>query len=112
MPLLDEEVRSVPEVKSLLDSSAAAQRRLLRAAGRQGSLRAGVEFADVGLVLARFSRPIGGGFDPALEKGMAHRHLDIFIDGLREHGQPPLEGDAPTLRQLRAMGRRARSAKG
>ncbi len=111
MPLLDEEVRSYPEIKVLLDSTAAAQRRLLRAAEQQGSLRAGVQFADVGLVLARFSRPIRGGFDPELEEDMAHRHLDIFIDGLRDHGQPPLEGRAPTLRQLRAMRRRSRSAK-
>jgi len=110
MPLLDEEVRSFPEVKTLLNSTAAAQRRLLRAAEQQGSLRAGVEFADVGLVLARFSRPIGGGFDPALEQGVAHRHLEIFIDGLREHGQPPLEGQAPTLRELRGMRRRSRAA--
>ena len=124
MPLLDEEVRSFPEVKTLLNSTAAAQRRLLRAAEQQGSLRAGVEFADVGLVLARFSRPIGGGFDPALEQGVAHRHLEIFIDGLREHGQPPLEGQAPTLRELpryapqescrsrEALNRGARSTRG
>jgi AcrR family transcriptional regulator len=111
MPLLDEEIRSFPEVKVLLDSTAAAQQRLLRAAQQQGSLRAGVQFADVGLVLARFSKPISGGFDPDLEVGMAHRHLDIFIDGLRDHGQPALEGQAPTLRQLRAMGRGSRPAK-
>jgi hypothetical protein len=110
MPQLGEEVRNSPDVKVLLDSTAAAQRRLLRAAEQQGSLRAGVQFADVGLVLARFSRPIGGGFDADLQEAMAHRHLDIFIDGLRDHGQPALEGQAPTLRQLRAMRRRSRAA--
>ena len=103
MPLLDEEVRSAPEVGALLDATAAAQNRLLRAARRQGSLRAGIQFADIGLSLARFSRPIGGGFDPELEHGVAHRHLDVFIDGLRDHGQRRLEGPAPTLRQLRSM---------
>ncbi|HMG43151.1 MAG TPA: helix-turn-helix domain-containing protein [Acidimicrobiales bacterium] len=108
MPQLDEDVRNDPEVRSLLDSTAAAQQQLLRAADEQGSLRAGVEFADVGLALARFSRPIGGGFDPALEEGVAHRHLDVFIDGLRNRGRErPLEGPAPTLRELRRMGTRA-----
>jgi len=105
MPLLDEDVRNDPEVRSLLNSTAAAQQQLLHAAAEQGSLRAGVEFADIGLALARFARPIGGGFDPTLEDGVAHRHLDVFIDGLRNHGEePPLEGPTPTLRQLRRMG--------
>jgi AcrR family transcriptional regulator len=75
MPLLDEDARSSPDVKALLDSTAAAQTRLLRAARRQGSSRAGVDFADVRLALARFSRPLGGGFDPELDDGAAHRHL-------------------------------------
>jgi hypothetical protein len=48
--------------------------------------------ADVGLVLARFSSRIGGGFDPDLEEGMERRHLDRFIDGFRDHGRSPLEG--------------------
>jgi AcrR family transcriptional regulator len=103
MPLVDETVRNDPEVKALLDSSARAQQELITSATRQGSLRGGVHFADVGLALARFSRPIGGAFDPELEITMAHRHLDVFIDGLRDTGGPPLPGPGLTLRKLRAM---------
>ena len=103
MPLLDDEVRSAPEVKRLLNSTAAAQSELVALAQRQGSLRVGVTFADIGLALARFSRPIGHGFDPALEASVAHRHLDVFIDGLRNHEGAPLAGPALTLRKLRAM---------
>lgn len=103
MPQLDEEVRRAPEVRSLLDSTAAAQSELIALAERQGSLRAGVTFADIGLALARFSRPIGGGFDPAFEAGVAHRHLDVFIDGLRDAGGPALPGPELTLGNLRAM---------
>jgi AcrR family transcriptional regulator len=111
MSQLDDDVRNDPEVRSLLDSTAAAQQQLVSAADEQGSLRAGVEFADVGLALTRFSRPIGGGFDPELEEGFAHRHLDVFIDGLQDHGHGrPLTGPVPTLPELRRMGRRADAA--
>jgi AcrR family transcriptional regulator len=103
MPLLDDEVRKVPEVKALLDATAAAQSELIAAALRQGSLRVGVGFADIGLILARLSRPLGHGFEPQLESAMAHRHLDVFIDGLRERGDPPLADSGLTLGALRAM---------
>lgn len=108
MPLLDDEVRSAPEVKGLLDSTAAVQGELVALAQRQGSLRAGVTFADIGLALARFSRPLGHGFDPAFEASVAHRHLDVFVDGLRDDGGPPLSGPELTLGNLRAMQRRRR----
>jgi len=105
MPRLDEEVRNQPDVKALLDATAAAQSELIAVASSEGSLRAGVQFGDVGLALARFSRPIGHDFDPELESGIAHRHLEVFIDGLRERGEPSLTGPALTLRRLRRMQR-------
>jgi AcrR family transcriptional regulator len=103
MPLLDDEARNAPAVKELLDATAAAQSELIAAASGQGSLRAGVGFADIGLILARFSRPLGHGFDPQLESAIAHRHLDVLIDGLRERGDPPLDESGLTLGALRAM---------
>jgi AcrR family transcriptional regulator len=109
MPILDDEARGAPEVKALLDSTAAAQAELLASAQRQGSLRPGVTFADIGLALARFSRPIGHRFDPALEATVAHRHLDVFIDGLRHDVGPPLTGPTLTLPDLRAMQERSGS---
>jgi integrase len=59
MPLLDDETRNHPDVRALLDSTAGAQSKLIAVASREGSLRAGGQFSDVGLALARFSRPIG-----------------------------------------------------
>ena len=61
MPLLDDEIRGAPEVKALLDATAAAQGELIAAAQQQRSLRAGVDFADVGLALARFPARSGTG---------------------------------------------------
>jgi AcrR family transcriptional regulator len=113
MPLLDDETRGHPELRTLLDTTAGAQSELIAAAAGEGTLRAGVQFSDVGLALARFSRPIGHQFDPALESDVAHRHLDVFIDGLHERSGPPLSGPALTLQHLRRMqrgGRRGRRA--
>jgi AcrR family transcriptional regulator len=111
MPQLDQEARSAPEVTVLLDAAAAAQGELIDAAARQGSLRAGVSFVDIGLALARFSRPIGHGFDPAFESSVAHRHVDVFIDGLRRDAGPPLPHPGLTLGDLRAMQQRADAAR-
>jgi len=105
MPLVDPEVRTGADVKPLLDATAAAQTELIARATEEGSLRPGVQFSDVGLALARFSRLLGHGFDPALEAEIAHRHLDIFVDGLRHHSGPPLAGTDLPLRRLRRMGR-------
>lgn len=106
MPLFDENVRNDPAVKALLDATAAAQAALIEQATGQGSIRAGTQFADVGLVLARFSRPIGKEFDPELDRVFAHRHLDVFIDGLQDvhDGLPPVD---VTLGRLRGLRRRS-----
>jgi AcrR family transcriptional regulator len=106
MPLLDDTVRDAPEVAALRDSSAAAQADLIAAAKQQGLLRQDIEFADIGFALARFSRPLGAAFDPDLESDLAHRHLEIYIDGLRDHRAGPLAGPELTLRDLRTMLRR------
>ena len=106
MPLLGPGVRSVAEVGALLDASAALQAELIALAADEGSLRAGVQFSDVGLALARFSRPIGHDFEREFESGIAHRHLDVFIDGLRHRSGPALTGPELTLGRLRSMGRR------
>jgi AcrR family transcriptional regulator len=103
MPLIADTVRNSPEVAALRDSAAAAQTDLIETAKQERSLRQDVEFADIGLALARFSRPLGGAFDPNLESNLAHRHLDVYIDGLRDHGALPLAGPELTLRELRAM---------
>ncbi|HEX8803875.1 MAG TPA: helix-turn-helix domain-containing protein [Acidimicrobiales bacterium] len=103
MPLLYEEVRGDPEVGALLDETATVQQELIDRARREGGLRPDVDFADIGPALGRFARPVGGAFDPALEAQLAHRHLQVFIDGLRATGGPTLPGPALSLTGLRSM---------
>ena len=104
MALIADDTTGDREVMALRDENRAQQRRLLERAKREGSLRDDVDFADLGLAITRFSRPIGSIFDPELESRFAHRQLDVFIDWLRaECATTPLGEPALSLEQLRAM---------
>jgi AcrR family transcriptional regulator len=104
MPLIADDTSDDREVMTLRDETGDRQRQLLERAKREGTLRDDVDFADIGLAVTRFSRSIGFGFDPEMEWTFAHRHLDVFIDGLRvERTGTPLTGPALSLEHLRAM---------
>jgi AcrR family transcriptional regulator len=68
------------------------------------TLRPDVAFADIGLLIVRLARPLPGPFPRALDDRLAHRHLDLLIDGLRaaDDRPAPLPGPAMTLADLRA----------
>jgi AcrR family transcriptional regulator len=81
--------------------------QIIDTAQAEGTLRRDVAFGDIGLVLIRLSRPLPGPFPPALETNLAHRHLDLFIAGLRseaESASEPLAGPSMTLGQLQGLG--------
>jgi AcrR family transcriptional regulator len=56
--------------------------RLTEAARRDGAVGKGVTASDVALASIRFCRPLSIGLAPADERGIAHRHLDTYLDGL------------------------------
>ncbi|MER0244050.1 helix-turn-helix domain-containing protein [Streptomyces sp. HSW2009] len=73
---------------------------LITRAHAAGTLRPDVLFGDIALMLMRVSRPLPGG--PFAEDGeLAHRQLEIYIDGLRAPGREgqraPLPGPAVGL---------------
>jgi AcrR family transcriptional regulator len=78
--------------------------QLIDAAQADGSLRPDVTFGDIGTMLVRLSRPLPGSFPPALDASLAHRHLELLLDGLRRSGstQPTLPGPAMSLGDLQA----------
>ena len=47
-----------------------------------GQLRHGVTVKDVGFAIMRACRPLAVGISPADERALAHRHVDICLDGL------------------------------
>jgi AcrR family transcriptional regulator len=73
----DDDVRSAREV------SAGLAQRIVDSAHADGSLAADVTFGDIGTLLVRLSRPLPGSIPPDVNEQLAHRHLDLMIDGLR-----------------------------
>lgn len=55
---------------------------VLEQAKQDGQLRQETQAADVVFAVIRFSRPLALGLPRADERSIAHRHLDIYIDGL------------------------------
>ncbi|HEX5502083.1 MAG TPA: helix-turn-helix domain-containing protein [Thermomicrobiales bacterium] len=93
------------EARRARDQSAAWIQRLVDAARAEGTLRPDVAFGDTGLLLIRLGRPLPGPFPRALDDALAHRHLDLLLDGLRAAGDrpDPLPGPALTREDLHAM---------
>ncbi|MEU8822961.1 helix-turn-helix domain-containing protein [Streptomyces sp. NPDC048636] len=73
-----------------------------------GHIRPDVVFGDLTMMIMRLSRPLPGGGQFADDEALAHRHLDVYVDGLRPSGSPRpttmLSGpavDAPAFKRLR-----------
>lgn len=108
-PLLSEAVD--PDHPELL----AVRRRLekavevVMAAGRDaGLLRRDIALGDVMVALTQLTRPLpgprpggGSGGGCAVFDAFAHRHLELFLDGLRAPARSELPGTAATLEDLR-----------
>jgi AcrR family transcriptional regulator len=79
--------------------------RIIAAAHADGTLRRDVASGDIGLLLVRLTRPLPGPFPPAVHQGLAHRHLDLVLAGLRQPNHPAaaLPDPAMTFDDLRGM---------
>ena len=105
MPALVGLVPLDQEITRARDDLTESVHRMLARAHADGSLRPDVVFGDIGLVLSRFSRPLPGPLPPDLDIALAHRHLDLVMDGLRAlpgRTRGTLRGPALTLEDLRA----------
>ena len=102
MPILDGRLDLDGEEKLL-----AAHRELtplyemiVRRAHEQG-LRSDVSTGDLGLIVIRLARPLPGAFPRDFDDELAHRQLDIFLDGLRP-GASGSARDGMTITEVRA----------
>ncbi|HEX6518009.1 MAG TPA: TetR family transcriptional regulator [Nocardioidaceae bacterium] len=113
----------IPQVLDLLDlhdaelgpardASAAAAERLVDAAHADGSLPEQVGFGDVGTFLVRLSRPLPGPVPTELDLQLAHRHLDVFLAGLRAAGADAVPGPALSRDDLARLQERHPGADG
>ncbi|MBB3314117.1 AcrR family transcriptional regulator [Rhizobium sp. BK196] len=77
-PLLEK-----PDWPDLRGRAETMLRSIVGRAVREGHLRSDLSERDIVFALIRFARPLAVGLSPADERAIAHRHLDIYIDGLR-----------------------------
>jgi AcrR family transcriptional regulator len=79
--------------------------QLVDRAHAAGTLRPDATFADIGVLLVRLARPVPGPIPRDLDNRLAHRHLELLLDGLRaDRAAPvsPLPEPALTLADLLA----------
>ncbi|MGQ5636338.1 MULTISPECIES: TetR/AcrR family transcriptional regulator [unclassified Streptomyces] len=74
---------------------------VMRRAVAAGQLRAEVGVGDLLIAVAQLSRPPAG-TDCLRGDRFVHRHLQIFLDGLRAPARSALPGRAVTVQELRA----------
>lgn len=73
---------------------------MLKRAQEAGLVRPDVEFGDITLMVMRLSRPLPAVTKLLIDTDIAHRHLDIYLDGLRAAGsvrRSELPGPVVTL---------------
>lgn len=90
------------EIFAFREQTATLVQEMIERAQADGSLRPDVAFGDISLLLIRLSRPLPGPFSRGVSDRLAHRHLEIVLDGLRVDHRP-LPGPAMTLDDLRAL---------
>lgn len=103
--LLDHVELDDEELGPARERGARALERIVEAAHAAGSLDADVTVGDIGLMLVRLSRPLPGPIPAELNAKLAHRHLDLLINGLRTVGAEgaALGGPALTFQALHAL---------
>lgn len=91
-----------PEWSKRRSASAALLEGILERGQSEGLIRTDIRVPDIGFAIIRFSRPVASDLLPAQERLIAHRHLDIYIDGLHTgaHVTTPL----PAARELQQVG--------
>ena len=102
--LLDQIPFHDAEIAATREEGVAVMKELVAAAQEDGDLRPDVTHGDVGMLLVRLSRPLPGPLPRETGEELAHRHLDLLVDGLRAGRPGELGGPALTFDDLRSMG--------
>lgn len=107
--LLDEVSMEEAEIRQVSDEGTGYLQQIIDAAQADGALRPEVTFGDIGMMLVRLSRPLPGPIPRDLNDRLAHRHLDLLIQGFVAGGADAAHraGAEPgmTLEDLRRLGR-------
>ncbi|MCM2579054.1 TetR/AcrR family transcriptional regulator [Streptomyces meridianus] len=100
-PLISDGIdRDGPELFEERTRLERAVEALMAAGRRRGLLRDDVAVGDLMVAVAQLTRPLPGS-DCTDFDGFVHRHLHLFLDGLRPSAQSELPGEPATLEALR-----------
>jgi AcrR family transcriptional regulator len=93
--------RQDPAVVSQVEQMNRSIHAIMERAQRAGQLRTDIAVGDLMAAVTQLTRPLPGtccaGFDR-----FVHRHLQLFLDGLRAPARSVLTGEAATLEDLQA----------
>lgn len=106
-PVLLEEIPfEDEEIAAVRDEGVGIMQGLVASAQQEGDLRPDVTHGDIGMLLVRLSRPLPGPLPRELTEDLAHRHLDLLIDGLRVTAgrAQALGGPSLTFDDMRSIG--------
>ncbi len=98
--LADDFDREHPELIAARTALEAAVETLLAAGQDAGLVRTDIGVGDLMVALSQLSRPLPGTACLDTDR-FAHRHLQLFLDGLRAPARSELPGSAATLEDLR-----------
>jgi AcrR family transcriptional regulator len=101
-PLLAEAAFPDDEISMTKERMADALEHILAKATAAGLLRPDVAIGDVMVVLTQFTRPWPG-IDYEAVETIAHRHLELLLDGMRAPQASELPGPSLTLAELRRV---------
>ncbi|MCF2529724.1 TetR/AcrR family transcriptional regulator [Yinghuangia soli] len=83
MPMLAGRVEFDDEVDQARLAVGVPVQRILTTAQAQGLIRPEAVFGDIAFMVVRLSRPLPAITKILVDDDLAHRHLDIYLDGLR-----------------------------
>ncbi|MEU6403025.1 helix-turn-helix domain-containing protein [Streptomyces sp. NPDC046985] len=92
--------RSHPDLEAARERCERLVEEVMDRARAAGQLRPDVGVGDLLIAVSQLSRPPAGTGCPSLDR-FVHRHLQLFLDGLRAPARSVLPGTATTMEDLR-----------
>ncbi|MEU4171044.1 TetR/AcrR family transcriptional regulator [Streptomyces sp. NPDC026665] len=102
-PMLSENFdQNHPDLVAARDRITELIQRLMSRAREAGQLRPDVEVGDLMIAVSQLTRPLPGTGCQGIDR-FVHRHLQLFLDGMRAPARSELPGVAATVEGLRQV---------
>lgn len=100
-PMLSENFdQNHPDLVAARDRITDLLQQLMARAREAGQLRPDVELGDLMIAVSQLTRPLPGTACRGIDR-FVHRHLQLFLDGMRAPARSELPGAAANLEELR-----------